>query len=112
MVEPVAVGRHQLGQHTGHRGDGRAAARFLSAIAEHELAERAHRRIERHLAEAHLPPGKTLDSFAFEPDSCQTGMPENLGFTLIDTVPDDISTYNDNNGGQGLAIQPERRMFA
>ncbi|MFN7598389.1 MAG: IS21-like element helper ATPase IstB, partial [Cereibacter sp.] len=36
------------------------------AIAEHDLAERANRRIERHLAEAHLPPGKTLDSFAFE----------------------------------------------
>ncbi|MBP2449502.1 DNA replication protein DnaC [Rhizobium leguminosarum] len=30
------------------------------------MAERAHRRIERHLAEAHLPPGKTLDSFAFD----------------------------------------------
>ncbi len=43
--------------------EGWPAARFLSAIAEHELAERAHRRIERHLAEAHLPPGKTLDSF-------------------------------------------------
>lgn len=46
--------------------EGWPAARFLSAIAEHELAERAHRRIERHLAEAHLPPGKTIDSFAFD----------------------------------------------
>ncbi|MGN8172535.1 IS21-like element helper ATPase IstB [Agrobacterium sp. 22117] len=46
--------------------EGWPAARFLSAIAEHELAERAHRRVERHLAEAHLPPGKTLDSFAFD----------------------------------------------
>ena len=46
--------------------EGWSAARFLAAIAEHELAERANRRIERHLAEAHLPPGKTLDSFAFE----------------------------------------------
>ena len=46
--------------------EGWPAARFLSAIAEHELAERARRRIERHLAEAHLPPGKTLDSFAFD----------------------------------------------
>lgn len=46
--------------------EGWPAARFLSAIAEHELAERTHRRIERHLAEAHLPPGKTLDSFAFD----------------------------------------------
>lgn len=46
--------------------EGWPAARFLAAIAEHELAERANRRIERHLAEAHLPPGKTLDSFAFD----------------------------------------------
>lgn len=46
--------------------EGWPAARFLAAIAEHELAERASRRIGRHLAEAHLPPGKTLDTFAFE----------------------------------------------
>jgi DNA replication protein DnaC len=46
--------------------EGWPPARFISAIAEHELAERAHRRIERHLAEAHLPSGKTLDSFAFD----------------------------------------------
>ncbi len=46
--------------------EGWPAARFLSIIAEHELAERANRRIERHLAEAHLPPGKTLDSFSFD----------------------------------------------
>ena len=46
--------------------EGWPAARFLAAIAEHELAERAHRRIARHLAEAHLPPGKTMDSFDFE----------------------------------------------
>ena len=46
--------------------EGWPAARFLCAIAEHELAERAHRRVERHLSEAHLPPGKTLDSFAFD----------------------------------------------
>ena len=46
--------------------EGWPAARFLSAIAEHELAERDRRRIERHLAEARLPPGKTLDTFEFE----------------------------------------------
>ena len=38
--------------------EGWPAARFLAAIAEHELAERGRRRIERHLAEARLPPGK------------------------------------------------------
>lgn len=46
--------------------EGWPAARFLSAIAEHELAERDRRRIERHLSEARLPPGKTLDSFDFD----------------------------------------------
>ena len=46
--------------------EGWPAARFLSAIAEHELAERDRRRTERHLAEARLPPGKTLDTFDFE----------------------------------------------
>ena len=46
--------------------EGWPAARFLVTIAEHELAERSRRRIERHLAEARLPPGKTLDSFDFE----------------------------------------------
>jgi DNA replication protein DnaC len=39
---------------------------LLAALAEHEIAERDRRRIERHLAEARLPPGKTLDSFAFD----------------------------------------------
>jgi DNA replication protein DnaC len=46
--------------------EGWPAARFLAAIAQHELTERANRRIARHLAEAHLPPGKSLDSFDFE----------------------------------------------
>jgi DNA replication protein DnaC len=41
------------------------AARFLAALAEHELAERERRRIERHLLDAHLPTGKTLDNFDF-----------------------------------------------
>ena len=46
--------------------EGWPAARFLAAITEHELAERDRRRIERHLAEARLLPGKTLDTFEFE----------------------------------------------
>ena len=45
--------------------EGWPAARFLAALAEHEIAERDRRRIERHLAEARLLPGKTLDSFDF-----------------------------------------------
>src|SRR5918912_598780 len=46
--------------------EGWPAARFLAALAEHEMAERARRRIERHLEEARLPVGKTLDNFDFE----------------------------------------------
>ena len=46
--------------------EGWPAARFLAALAEHEMAERSRRRIERHLAEARLPSGKTLDTFDFE----------------------------------------------
>jgi DNA replication protein DnaC len=45
--------------------EGWPAARLLATLAEMEVAERAHRRIERHLAEAHLPPDKTLDGFDF-----------------------------------------------
>src|SRR6201989_749539 len=46
--------------------EGGPAGRFLAALAEHEIAERSRRRLGRHLAEARLPPGKTLDSFDFE----------------------------------------------
>lgn len=46
--------------------EGWPAARFLSALAEHELAERRIRRIACHLEEARLPPGKTLDNFEFD----------------------------------------------
>ena len=45
--------------------EGWPAARFLAALTEHEIAERANRRIARHLEEARLPPGKTLDTFDF-----------------------------------------------
>ena len=46
--------------------EGWPAARLLAALAEHESAERGQRRIERHLAEARLPPGKTLSGFNFD----------------------------------------------
>ena len=58
---------NQLWQSFAKRADaeGWTAARFLAALAEHELAERDRRRIERHLREARLLPGKTLASFDF-----------------------------------------------
>ena len=46
--------------------EGWPAARLLAALAEHEIADRSRRRIERHLVEARLPIGKTFDSFDFE----------------------------------------------
>jgi DNA replication protein DnaC len=45
--------------------EGWPAARFLAALAEHEVADRGRRRIERHLVSARLPAGKTLDTFDF-----------------------------------------------
>ena len=42
------------------------AARLLATLAEHEIAERDRRRIERHLLDARLPSGKTIDAFAFD----------------------------------------------
>lgn len=45
--------------------EGWPAARLLSALIEHELTERDRRRIQRHLAQARLLPGKTLETFDF-----------------------------------------------
>jgi DNA replication protein DnaC len=45
--------------------EGWIASRLLMALAEHEVAERDRRRIERHLGEAKLQPEKTLDNFDF-----------------------------------------------
>src|SRR5665811_1699602 len=45
--------------------EGWPAARFLAALAEQEMVERSRRRFGRHLEEARLPPGKTLDAFDF-----------------------------------------------
>lgn len=46
--------------------EGWPAARLLAALTEHEIADRSRRRIERHLAEARLPIGKSFDSFDFD----------------------------------------------
>ena len=45
--------------------EGWPAERLLAALCELELSEREQRRIQRHLAEARLLPGKTLDNFDF-----------------------------------------------
>jgi hypothetical protein len=52
---------------------------------------------------------RRVDSFDFEPDNCQTGMPDFLGYSLIASLPVKnannvpVTTYTDNNQGQGLA---------
>jgi DNA replication protein DnaC len=46
--------------------EGWPAARYLAVLAEQEVTERARRRIERHLTDARLPVGKTLDTFDFD----------------------------------------------
>ena len=46
--------------------EGWPAARFLAAIAEHELAERGRRRIERHPRRGAPAARKDLDTFDFE----------------------------------------------
>ena len=58
---------NQLWQSFAKRADaeGWPAGRFLAALAEHELAERDRRRLQRHLKEARLLPGKSLASFDF-----------------------------------------------
>jgi DNA replication protein DnaC len=45
--------------------EGWPAERFLTAVMEHELAERETRRLERHRLESQLLPGKLLSSFDF-----------------------------------------------
>lgn len=46
--------------------EGWPAARFLAALAEQEIADRDQRRRSRHLEEARLPPGKSLQNFDFD----------------------------------------------
>ena len=52
--------------------EGWPAARFLAALAELEVADRVRRRTERHMAEAKLPPGKTIAAFDFA--ACADGL--------------------------------------
>lgn len=45
---------------------GWSVAQTLAALCEYELAERERRRLARHLSEARLPTGKTLEQFDFD----------------------------------------------
>src|SRR5512147_972022 len=54
------IGRHWQSFAQRADAEGWGAARYLAALCEHELAERAQRRIARHLREPGLPAGKTF----------------------------------------------------
>ena len=82
--------------------EGWPAARTLAALLEHEIAERAQRRIARHLLEARLPPGKTLDGFDFaavsslSKDCWQEKPAVELGASAAVNVPSPV-----NRAGRG-----------
>ena len=46
---------------------------------------------------------RRIDSNPYIPPQCVTGMPNFLGYTMIDLISIQDSTYADNNGGTGLA---------
>ncbi len=46
---------------------------------------------------------RRIEGNPFTPPNCITGMPESLGYSLIDERPATDTTYTDNNGGYGLA---------
>ncbi|GGK77584.1 hypothetical protein GCM10011405_26690 [Rufibacter glacialis] len=39
----------------------------------------------------------------FKPDACETGIPKSAGYTLVGQVSAGVTTFLDNNNGQGLA---------
>jgi hypothetical protein len=47
---------------------------------------------------------RRVDSFEFEPDNCEVGMPDYAGYELINTVPIGQTQYLDPGGAQGLAL--------
>jgi len=46
---------------------------------------------------------RRVDSFDFEPDSCEVGIPPFGGYQLIDQVRINTNDYRDDNNGRGLA---------
>src|SRR5690606_25212987 len=46
---------------------------------------------------------RKVDGSDFEPSTCETGMPEYLGYELVGTVPiAEANSFTDTNGGKGL----------
>ena len=64
-LDPRQACRRMVGLLALAHDQGWPGARLLAALTEHEIADRARRRLQRHLREAQLPHGKTLDAFDF-----------------------------------------------
>ncbi len=47
---------------------------------------------------------RRVDTYPLSPDECDTGMPDYAGYTLIDEVPINVSSYKDDNNGNKLAF--------
>lgn len=47
---------------------------------------------------------RRVGSINFIPDSCQTGMPQGLGYTQIATLPASETSFIDTNNGRGLDV--------
>ena len=47
---------------------------------------------------------RRVDSFDIIPEECETGMPENAGYSLIATLPINQTAFIDNNNSRGLAV--------
>jgi hypothetical protein len=50
---------------------------------------------------------RRVDSFAYTPANCETGLSPGLGYEMIALVPASSITYTDTNGGLGLAVGAE-----
>lgn len=46
---------------------------------------------------------RRVDIFDYIPDECETGIRENSGYELIDVLPSDATSYNDDDQGNKLA---------
>ena len=46
---------------------------------------------------------RKVGKYTFTPDMCDLGLPANAGYTLIDSVPIESTTFTDTNKGLGLA---------
>lgn len=47
---------------------------------------------------------RRVDEFIYSPEECETGLPENAGYTLIEELSPSVTSYTDTDNGAGLAF--------